>query len=38
MVLAEEICQIASTLYNAVVYANLDIVERSNQQFVPSLC
>ena len=30
------ICQIASTLYNAVVYANLDIVERSNHQFVPS--
>ena len=30
------ICQITSTLYNAVVYANLDIVERSNHQFVPS--
>lgn len=30
------ICQITSTLYNAVLYANLDIVERSNHQFVPS--
>lgn len=30
------ICQITSTLYNAVVYANLDIVERTNHQFVPS--
>lgn len=30
------ICQITSTLYNAVVYANLDIVQRSNHQFVPS--
>lgn len=30
------ICQISSTLYNAVVYANLDIVQRSNHQFVPS--
>lgn len=30
------ICQITSTLYNAVVYANLEIVERSNHQFVPS--
>lgn len=30
------ICQIASTLYDAAVYANLDIVERSNHQFVPS--
>ena len=30
------ICQISSTLYNAVVYANLNIVERSNHQFVPS--
>lgn len=30
------ICQITTTLYNAVVYANLDIVERSNHQFVPS--
>lgn len=30
------ICQIATTLYNAAVYANLDIVERRNHQFVPS--
>lgn len=30
------ICQITSTLYNAAVYANLEIVERSNHQFVPS--
>ncbi len=30
------ICQITTTLYNAVLYANLDIVERSNHQFVPS--
>lgn len=30
------ICQIATTLYNAVLYANLEIVERSNHQFVPS--
>lgn len=30
------ICQIATTLYNAVVYADLEIVERENHQFVPS--
>ena len=30
------ICQITSTLYNAVLFANLEIVERSNHQFVPS--
>ncbi len=30
------ICQPTSTLYNAVVYANLEIVERSNHQFIPS--
>lgn len=30
------ICQITSTLYNAVLYANLDIIERSNHQFIPS--
>lgn len=30
------ICQITTTLYNAVLYANLDIVERTNHQFVPS--
>ena len=28
------ICQISSTLYNAVVYANLDIVERHNHMFL----
>lgn len=30
------ICQITTTLYNAVIYANLQIVERTNHQFVPS--
>ncbi len=30
------ICQISSTLYNAVVYANLEVTQRSNHQFVPS--
>ena len=30
------ICQISTTLYNAALYANLDIVERRNHQFVPS--
>ena len=30
------ICQIASTLYNAAVYANLEIIQRSNHQFVPT--
>lgn len=30
------ICQITSTLYNAAVYANLDITQRTNHQFVPS--
>lgn len=30
------ICQISSTLYNAVLYANLDIVSRRNHQFVTS--
>ncbi len=30
------ICQISSTLYNAAVMANLQIVERSNHQFVTS--
>lgn len=34
--LAGGICQISTTLYNAVLYANLDIVERRNHQFVPS--
>ena len=30
------ICQISSTIYNAAIYANLDIVTRRNHQFVPS--
>ena len=30
------ICQISTTLYNAVLYANLEIVERKNHMFVPS--
>ena len=30
------ICQISSTLYNAVLQANLEIVERRNHQFVTS--
>ena len=30
------ICQITTTLYNAVLYANLDIVQRTNHQFIPS--
>ncbi|MCF0125659.1 MAG: VanW family protein [Clostridia bacterium] len=30
------ICQITTTLYNAVVYANLEIVQRTNHQFIPS--
>ena len=30
------ICQISSTLYNAVLRANLEIVERKNHQFVTS--
>lgn len=30
------ICQISSTLYNTVLMANLEIVERRNHQFVPS--
>lgn len=30
------ICQITTTLYNAVLFANLEIVERSNHQFIPS--
>lgn len=30
------ICQVATTLYEAALYANLEIVERSNHQFVPS--
>ena len=30
------ICQVSSTLYNAVLYANLDIVERTNHSFTPA--
>ncbi len=30
------ICQVSSTLYNAVLYANLDITERYNHGFKPS--
>ena len=30
------ICQITTTLYNAVLYANLEVIERTNHQFVPS--
>ena len=30
------ICQITTTLYNAVLYANLEITQRRNHQFVPS--
>ena len=30
------VCQVSTTLYNAVIFANLDIVSRSNHQFVPS--
>lgn len=30
------ICQVTSTLYNAVVFANLQIVQRTNHQFIPS--
>ena len=30
------ICQITSTLYNAVLLSNLEIIERSNHQFIPS--
>jgi len=30
------ICQITSTLYNAAVYANLEITQRTNHQFIPS--
>ena len=29
-------CQVSSTLYNAVLYSNLEIVERKNHRFVPS--
>ncbi len=30
------ICQVSSTLYNAAIYANLDIVQRTNHMFVSS--
>lgn len=30
------ICQISTTLYNAVLYSNLEIVERKNHRFVPT--
>ena len=30
------ICQISSTLYNAILMANMDVVERKNHQFVTS--
>ena len=30
------ICQISSTLYNAVLYANLEVTERSNHMFLTS--
>ena len=30
------ICQITTTLYNAVLYANLEVIERTNHQFIPS--
>ena len=30
------ICQLSSTLYNAVVYANLEVTERHNHQFLTS--
>lgn len=36
MVFGGGICQITSTLYNAVVYANLEVTQRTNHQFVPS--
>lgn len=30
------ICQLSSTLYNAVIYANLEVTERHNHQFLTS--
>ncbi len=30
------ICQVSSTLYNVAVYANLEIIERKNHQFLPA--
>lgn len=34
--LAGGICQISSTLYNSVIFANLEITSRRNHMFVPS--
>ena len=34
--LAGGICQVSTTLYEAALYSNLEIVERLNHQFVPS--
>ena len=30
------ICQLSSTLYNAALYANMDVTKRSNHRFLPS--
>ena len=30
------ICQLSSTLYNAVIYANLEVTSRSNHRFLTS--
>lgn len=30
------VCQVSSTLYNACLYANLEIIERRSHQFMPS--
>ena len=30
------ICQVSSTLYNAALYSNLEIIDRSNHSFTPS--
>ncbi len=30
------VCQVSSTLYNAVLYANLEVIERKNHQFLPA--
>lgn len=30
------ICQVSSTLYNVAIYANLEIIERKNHQFLPA--
>ena len=36
MDLEDGICQISSTIYNTALFANLEIVQRSNHQFVTS--